>query len=123
MLKLCFTNGKKLIHSNKAWLKCIVLQYNILFQGFVGYLGILHGDPKRIIYGADSWGNTCNKRNDPIPNVTYSGRDTTGLRYNNNVLEYYFNIEDATSFKYKFKIANICDFMAALSVYMPFSFQ
>ena len=51
------------------------------FQGYVGYLGWDSGDPYGLIYGRDSWGNICNKQNDPIPDVNLSGRDTTGLKY------------------------------------------
>ncbi|XP_052777048.1 choline transporter-like protein 1 [Mya arenaria] len=46
--------------------------------GAIGYLGINHGNPYRLIYGTDSYGNTCNQPNDPIPNVNLSGWDLSG---------------------------------------------
>jgi hypothetical protein len=50
-----------------------------LFQGYVGYLGLLSGNPNRMFFGVDSWGNVCNQPNAPIPNATHSGKDMTGL--------------------------------------------
>jgi hypothetical protein len=49
--------------------------------GFGGYLGVHLGDPDRLVYGVDSWGNVCSKRNGQIDGVSRSGKDCTNLRY------------------------------------------
>lgn len=41
---------------------------------------MLYGDPYRLAYGVDSWGNVCNKNNAKIPGVEKSGRNTRGKR-------------------------------------------
>ncbi|XP_077991866.1 choline transporter-like protein 1 [Glandiceps talaboti] len=46
-------------------------------MGYIAYVSILNGQPERLIYGYDSYGNICGMKNDPIPNVTLSGRDMT----------------------------------------------
>ncbi|XP_033738048.1 LOW QUALITY PROTEIN: choline transporter-like protein 1 [Pecten maximus] len=50
--------------------------------GMVGIacLGIVRGDPYRLIYGVDSWGNTCNRNNDPITGAIHSGKDMTDMK-------------------------------------------
>ncbi|XP_014786521.1 choline transporter-like protein 1 isoform X1 [Octopus bimaculoides] len=48
---------------------------------YVFYLSLSYGCPYRLLYGMDSWGNSCNLRNKKIPGVHYSGLDTTHLRY------------------------------------------
>jgi solute carrier family 44 protein 1 (choline transporter-like protein) len=53
---------------------------SVCFQGYIGYYGYTVGDPYRVLYGVDTWGNTCNKKNIAIENATYSGKDTTGLK-------------------------------------------
>ncbi|XP_048763229.2 choline transporter-like protein 1 isoform X2 [Ostrea edulis] len=53
----------------------------ILYMGgmvYVAYRGISQGDPYRLIYGVDSWGNVCNRENPHIPNVSLSGRNMVG---------------------------------------------
>ncbi|XP_062578584.1 choline transporter-like protein 1 isoform X1 [Saccostrea cucullata] len=47
-------------------------------MGYVAYRGISQGDPYRLIYGVDSWGNICDKENAPIPGVSLSGRNMVG---------------------------------------------
>ncbi|XP_074640243.1 choline transporter-like protein 1 [Tubulanus polymorphus] len=71
---------------------CIILLGLLGGMAYVGYLGYMYGDPDRLIYGVDSWGNTCNKPNEPIANISDSGRDMTGLK---NL--YYFSMT-ATGF-------------------------
>ena len=46
----------------------------------MAYFGIKNGNPYRLIYGADSWGNVCNQPNEAIPNVSkeLTGIDMTG---------------------------------------------
>lgn len=48
--------------------------------GFGGYLGVRLGDPNRLVYGVDSWGNVCSKQNGRIDGVLKSGKDCTNLR-------------------------------------------
>ena len=38
-----------------------------------------NGDYYAFVYGRDSFGNVCNKKNDEISNANYSGQDTTDL--------------------------------------------
>jgi len=52
----------------------------MLLQVYIAVYSFLHGDAKRLIYGYDSFGNTCNQRhNTPIENMSLSGRDTSGM--------------------------------------------
>ncbi|KAK2149879.1 hypothetical protein LSH36_433g03003 [Paralvinella palmiformis] len=61
----------------------------ILFVAFVGLMvyiavfSIMNGDGKKLVYGYDSFGNTCNQNNvnNKIPNVTDSGRDLQGFSH------------------------------------------
>ena len=61
--------------SKKALLK---FAYSSVVQGYVAYLAWDTGDPFRLIYGKDSFGNTCNRNNDAITNVSLSGMDMRG---------------------------------------------
>ncbi|XP_063437739.1 choline transporter-like protein 1 [Mytilus trossulus] len=45
---------------------------------YCSYVALCFGDPYRLVYGVDSWGNVCNKKNIKIPDVPHSGRDTRG---------------------------------------------
>ncbi|XP_022315112.2 choline transporter-like protein 1 isoform X1 [Crassostrea virginica] len=47
-------------------------------MAYVAYRGISQGDPYRLIYGVDSWGNVCDRKNEPIPGIPLSGRDMVG---------------------------------------------
>lgn len=50
-----------------------------MFQIYVGVFAIVNGDAFRLVYGYDSFGNTCNEGNNfKIQNVTGSGFDTLG---------------------------------------------
>lgn len=52
----------------------------MLVQGYIAVFSFFNGDAKRVIYGYDSFGNTCNQRNNtPIANMSLSGRDTSGM--------------------------------------------
>ncbi|XP_052687130.1 choline transporter-like protein 1 [Crassostrea angulata] len=55
----------------------------ILYLGgmvYVAYRGVSQGDPYRLVYGVDSWGNVCDRKNTPIPGVPLSGRDMSGKK-------------------------------------------
>ncbi|KAK3091614.1 hypothetical protein FSP39_021199 [Pinctada imbricata] len=58
----------------------IVFIFYIFGMIYVAYLGISTGNPYRLIYGVDSWGNVCNQKNDPINGVSESGKDMTGKK-------------------------------------------
>ena len=40
---------------------------------------VVTGDPYRIIYGYDVAGDVCGQKNDPIDNVSFSGKDQSSL--------------------------------------------
>ncbi|XP_036368257.1 choline transporter-like protein 1 isoform X2 [Octopus sinensis] len=66
---------------------CTDVFFLVLSAAFLGgmiyvfYLSLFYGCPYRLLYGIDSWGNTCNLKNEKIPSVHYSGLDTTHLTY------------------------------------------
>ncbi|GFX80139.1 hypothetical protein TNCV_2107851 [Trichonephila clavipes] len=43
-------------------------------------LAAARGDPKRLWYGYDSYGNICGIKNDPIPSANNSGKDFRGFK-------------------------------------------
>ena len=51
-------------------------------QVYIAVFSIMNGDGKKLVYGYDSFGNTCNQNNvnNKITNVTDSGRDLQGFR-------------------------------------------
>ena len=49
-------------------------------QGYVTVFSLMNGDATRLVYGYDSFGNTCNRENSKISNVTLSGVDTTDMK-------------------------------------------
>jgi len=49
----------------------------IYVQIFIATRSWSKGNPKSMINGMDSWGNTCGSLNLPIPNVNQSGKDFT----------------------------------------------
>lgn len=64
---------------------CTDVIFLLLFLCFWGLLGfiavhsIINGDAKRLFYGYDSFGNTCNQQyNRPIENLSLSGMNTLG---------------------------------------------
>ncbi|KAK6180571.1 hypothetical protein SNE40_012702 [Patella caerulea] len=60
---------------------CRDVLFLVLFICFIGgmcyvsYLGFISGNPNRLIYGTDSWGNVCSQNNDKIPGSNLSGQD------------------------------------------------
>ncbi|KAL4235876.1 hypothetical protein ACF0H5_004265 [Mactra antiquata] len=61
--------------------QCRDIIFLIIFLAFicgiggVAYFGITQGNPYRLVYGVDSYGNVCNQDNEAIPNVTLSGQN------------------------------------------------
>ena len=58
--------------------RIVGMTYHFCPQAYVAYRGISQGDPYRLIYGVDSWGNVCDRKNEPIPGIPLSGRDMVG---------------------------------------------
>lgn len=55
-----------------------------LFWGlliFIAAFAFVIGDPTRLAYGQDSYGNTCGKQNEELGNMTFSGMDMTDRPY------------------------------------------
>ena len=48
---------------------------------YLASFAVKHGNPFRYYEGYDSWGNICGAKNDPIPNVKFSGRDQTSRNF------------------------------------------
>ncbi|XP_064606234.1 choline transporter-like protein 1 [Liolophura sinensis] len=71
---------------------CRDIIFLLLFVAYLGFMiyttavALHKGDAFRIVYGVDSWGNTCDRPNAVIDGARYSGRDMTGLKYS-----FYFN--------------------------------
>lgn len=52
----------------------------MMAQAYIAVFSFLYGDAKRLIYGYDSFGNTCGQsQNSPIANMSLSGRNTSEL--------------------------------------------
>ena len=56
----------------------ILLLFFCVFQIYVAAFSLVNGDGWRLLYGYDSYGNVCNKKNEKIGNMTFSGMDMTG---------------------------------------------
>ncbi len=57
-----------------------------LFQVYIAVYSVMQGDALRLVYGYDSFGNTCNRGNNAkiktnLTDVPLSGQDTTGKTY------------------------------------------
>lgn len=52
-----------------------VPQHTCTTQIIIAAFSIAYGDYYRLIYGVDSYGNTCGRRNAPITNQSLSGED------------------------------------------------
>ncbi|CAH1775579.1 unnamed protein product, partial [Owenia fusiformis] len=48
---------------------------------YIAAFSILNGDGFRLLYGYDSYGNTCDRPNQKIGNISLSGLDMTGKKY------------------------------------------
>ncbi|XP_041483712.1 choline transporter-like protein 1 [Lytechinus variegatus] len=70
-------------------------------MGYVTYLALRDGNPDRLIYGDDSYGNVCGKKNNPIENVSLSGMDMTDRPY-------VFFFDDIAMSKLKTRSKRLC---------------
>ncbi|XP_072016877.1 choline transporter-like protein 1 [Amphiura filiformis] len=67
--------------------KCRDLPCLVIFLAFwvgmayVAFLALQTGQPERLFFGADSYGNVCGMKNKEITNITLSGRDMTQNPY------------------------------------------
>ncbi|XP_038057483.1 choline transporter-like protein 1 isoform X2 [Patiria miniata] len=50
-------------------------------MGYIAVVSIMDGQPERIIFGADSYGNVCGKNNGLIPGVNLSGQNLIDRPY------------------------------------------
>ncbi|XP_060603874.1 choline transporter-like protein 1 [Ruditapes philippinarum] len=63
--------------------ECRDVIFLIIFIAFIfgifgiTYISVKQGNPYRLVYGVDSYGNVCNQKNDKIDGVFYSGQDNT----------------------------------------------
>ncbi|CAJ0964896.1 unnamed protein product [Ranitomeya imitator] len=48
-----------------------------MLQVFISGYALMAGATERLIFGYDSYGNVCGRRNSPIPNAPFSGKDMT----------------------------------------------
>lgn len=73
-----------------------LILFALFWVGFIVIAGIAfgEGDPRRIIYGTDSWGNLCGRDNDKEIESKMSGLDTRGYGF-----LYYTNPTDDSAFK------------------------
>ncbi|XP_070556799.1 choline transporter-like protein 1 isoform X2 [Ptychodera flava] len=55
-------------------------------MGYIAYVSILNGQPERLVFGVDSYGNVCGIKNKPLANVSLSGMDMRERKY-----VFYFN--------------------------------
>ncbi|XP_071964392.1 choline transporter-like protein 1 [Antedon mediterranea] len=50
-------------------------------MGYVAFVSFTHGQPERLIFGVDSYGNVCGQENEDIPGVQLSGLNMKDKRY------------------------------------------
>ncbi|CAH2311429.1 choline transporter 3 [Pelobates cultripes] len=50
-------------------------------QMFINGYALTAGAAERLVFGYDSYGNICGRRNSPIPTAQYSGQDMTNRKY------------------------------------------
>ncbi|XP_040262540.1 choline transporter-like protein 3 [Bufo bufo] len=48
---------------------------------FISGYSLMAGAAERLIFGYDSYGNVCGRRNSPIPNAPFSGKDMTDRKH------------------------------------------
>lgn len=67
----------------------MITVYKQLFQILIAGFALVYGNPKRLIHGYDSFGNTCgSSSNDKLPNnLNLSGISTTNKRCVDNLLQ------------------------------------
>jgi hypothetical protein len=72
--------GEAKAHPSWSPITKVFKYYFVSVQVYIAVLSFMEGDGRRLLFGYDSFGNTCHqKKNTPIPNLTLSGLDTDGL--------------------------------------------
>ncbi|KAM9325364.1 choline transporter-like protein 3 [Gastrophryne carolinensis] len=67
--------------------KCTDIPWLVLFflfwSGlmFISGYALIAGAAERLVFGYDSYGNVCGRRNSPIPNAPFSGQDMTNRKH------------------------------------------
>ncbi|XP_018429336.1 PREDICTED: choline transporter-like protein 3, partial [Nanorana parkeri] len=67
--------------------KCTDIPWLVLFflfwSGlmFISGYALMAGAAERLVFGYDSYGNVCGRRNTPIPNAPFSGKDMTNRKH------------------------------------------
>ena len=61
---------------------CLTL-FGLFWAGFasIAVFAFFVGDPLRLVYGTDSFGNVCGRKNAHVDRVSYSGLDLTSQKY------------------------------------------
>ncbi|KAJ8033653.1 Choline transporter-like protein 3 [Holothuria leucospilota] len=54
---------------------CVIFLAFWVGMGYVSFIALRDGQPERLLYGADSFGNICGRKNDAIENINLSGLD------------------------------------------------
>lgn len=91
----CTGNGQKnneLLKSGRSvtdFLWLILLMIFFFGMVFIAAFSYVYGDPLRLIYGYDSFGNVCGVKNEPLPNISNSGQDHSDRKY-----VFFFNLQD-----------------------------
>ncbi|KAM4642724.1 choline transporter-like protein 3 [Discoglossus pictus] len=61
------------------WLVSFFLFWSGLM--FIAGYALTAGAAERLVYGYDSYGNVCGRRNSPVPNAPFSGQDMTNRKH------------------------------------------
>ncbi|XP_076330803.1 choline transporter-like protein 1 [Tachypleus tridentatus] len=67
--------------------QCSDVIFLLLFAAFCGFLAYVlataggKGEPDRLLFGCDSYGNVCGKKNPKIPGASQSGKNTVSRPY------------------------------------------
>ncbi|XP_068098686.1 choline transporter-like protein 3 [Hyperolius riggenbachi] len=67
--------------------KCTDIPWLVLFflfwSGlmFISGYALMAGAAERLVFGYDSYGNVCGRRNSPVPNAPFSGKDMTNRKH------------------------------------------
>ncbi len=65
------------------WIRSFVTLTSVLssLQLYIAVYAVMRGDALRLVYGYDTFGNTCNRKNNPDLGANYSlsGQDTSNM--------------------------------------------